>query len=115
MKLVLLPFLLALTATDLVRDDGQYEHVSPEIRRWFHDLRSPDGGSYCCDETDCLRTEAHLKDDHWQARAPDGKWIDIPPTRVIQDRGNPVGEPILCATWGFDGWHVLCFVPGALL
>ncbi|MEZ5888925.1 MAG: hypothetical protein R3D52_00900 [Xanthobacteraceae bacterium] len=114
MKVILLPLLFAVTAA-LARDRGQYEHVSPEIRRWFRDLRSPDGHSFCCDEVDCLRTEAHLSGDHWRARAPDGKWIDIPPNRVIHDRGNPVGEPILCATWAFDGWNVLCFVPGALL
>lgn len=114
MRVILLPLLFAVTAA-LARDRGQYEHVSPEIRRWFRDLRSPDGHSFCCDEVDCLRTEAHLSGDHWRARAPDGKWIDIPPNRVIHDRGNPVGEPILCETWAFDGWNVLCFVPGALL
>ena len=115
MKIILLSLLLGGTAA-LARDYGQYEHVPPEIRRWFRDLRSPDGGEFCCDVSDCLRTEAHLSDNHWQARAPDGRWIDIPPSRVITDRGNPVGEPILCATWALGGlWHVRCFVPGALL
>jgi hypothetical protein len=114
MKSMLLLLLLFLAGTAaLARDDGQYQHVAPAIRRWFHDLRSPRGG-FCCDETDCLRTEARLSGNRWQARARDGKWIDIPPSAVIKDRGNPIGEPILCASWAVDGWYVRCFVPGAL-
>ena len=115
MRTILLWLLLA-SPTTLARDYGQYEDVSPTTRQWFRDLRSPEG-AFCCDEADCLRTEAHLSDDHWQARAPDGRWIDIPPGRVITDRGNPVGEPVLCATWALSSgsWNVLCFVPGALL
>ena len=114
MRTILLSLFVASTTT-LARDYGQYEDVSPAIREWFRGLRSPQG-IFCCDEADCRRTEAHLSDNHWQARAPDGKWIDIPPDRVITDRFNPVGEPILCATWALSSgsWNVLCFVPGAL-
>ena len=61
-------------------------------------------------------SKAHIMESRWQARAPDGSWLSIPPTRVIHDRGNPVGEPILCAARGPDGeWRVLCFVPGGLM
>ena len=112
---LLLPLLLA-TLPALARDYGQYENVPPATRQWFRDLRSPDGSIRCCDESDCARTEAHIMESRWQARAPDGSWLSIPPTRVIHDRGNPVGEPILCAARGPDGeWRVLCFVPGGLM
>jgi hypothetical protein len=116
MRTIFLLLLLGST-TALARDYGQYEDVPPAVREWFRDLRSPNGGAFCCDVADCLRTEAQLSDDHWRARAPDGTWIEIPPGSVITDRGNPLGEPILCATWALNSgsWNVLCFVPGALL
>ena len=113
----LLSLVLLLAGTSaLARDYGQYEHVPPAIRQWFRDLRSPDGSIRCCDESDCARTEAHITEGRWQARAPDGSWLTVPPTRVVHDRGNPLGQPILCAAQEPDGeWQVLCFVPGALM
>jgi hypothetical protein len=113
MKAVLLLLLVVGTAV-FARDYRQYEHAPAEIRQWFRDLRSPDGVS-CCEVTDCRRTEAHLSEGRWQARAPDGSWVAVPRGRVIHDRGNPIGEPILCATQEDGTWLVFCFVPGALL
>jgi hypothetical protein len=111
-----LPFVLLLAITTaLARDYGQYEHVSPVIREWFRNLRSPDGSISCCDVSDCARTEAYMTENRWRARAPDGSWLFIPSGRVIRDKGNPVGEAILCVGRGSDGeWQVFCFVPGAL-
>ena len=114
MKSFLIALLFSGTAI-LARDQGQYEHVPPAIRQWFRDLRPPDGSIHCCDVADCLRTEAHLSESRWRARAPDGSWLTVPQHRVIHNRGNPVGEPVLCAAQGPDGdWWVLCFVPAAL-
>ena len=112
MKSFLIALLFSGTAI-LARDRGQYEHVPPAIRQWFR--RPPDGSIHCCDVADCLRTEAHLSESRWRARAPDGSWLTVPQHRVIHNRGNPVGEPVLCAAQGPDGdWWVLCFVPAAL-
>jgi hypothetical protein len=114
MRSVLLGLLL-ITAQALARDYGQYENVPAEVRQWFRELRSPDGSISCCDVADCLRTEAQISEYRWQARAPDGTWLLVPSGRVIRNRGNPVGEPILCAGRGPDGeWQVFCFVPGML-
>ena len=92
MKSLRLALLLAGTAA-LARDYGQYEHVPPATREWFRNLRSPDGSIRCCDESDCARTEAHITENLWQARAPDGSWLTVLPTRVIHDRGNPGSKP----------------------
>ena len=82
---------------------------------WFESLHSPETGISCCNKLDCHPTEAELRAGHWWARAPDNQWLEVPPLRVIHDRGNPVGQPILCAIPNETGWIVLCFVPGALM
>jgi hypothetical protein len=113
---MLLILLLFAGNPAIAHDYGEHESVSPATRQWFRDLRSPETSIQCCDVSDCLRTEAHVSQNRWKARAPDGSWLIVPPTRVITDRGNPVGEPILCAVNKGEGsWLVLCFVPGALL
>jgi hypothetical protein len=115
MKSIILTLFVA-SGIAVVRDNGQYGHVAPEIRQWFRELLTPDGAVVCCDLSDCLPTEAYISADKWQARAPDGRWVTVPSGRVVTHRGNPIGEPILCAIPAGDGSYVvLCFVPGALL
>ena len=84
---------------------------------WFESLQSPATGIRCCGGDDCLPTEAELREGRWWSRTPDGVWHEEPANIVIHDRGNPVGQPILCAVPnGVDGgFTVLCFVPGALI
>lgn len=83
---------------------------------WFESLEVPGSpGSRCCGGEDCLPTEDETRDNLWWARTPDGIWHRVPPERVITDRGNPVGPPILCSIPNPDGGYtILCFVPGAL-
>jgi hypothetical protein len=134
----------ALTAMVLVifigrasaRDYGY--NNPPEIRHWFKSLERPDmpgtrGNRSCCDVSDCHRTEFTLKDGHYRARlgrlisgsSPPAweltEWVDIPDDRVIKDKGNPVGEAVIChgeATINGDPTvrvpHIYCFVPGNL-
>jgi hypothetical protein len=94
------------------RDDGQYQDVPGHLRDWFAALKNPRTGRSCCDESDCARTEVRMRGDGWDARAPDGSWITVPPESIVVDQGNPTGEPILCSMPGDEGWRVLCFVPG---
>ena len=111
--IVLAAHIVGLTLVVSARDYGQYEDVPQHIRDWFKALKSPRYGNSCCDESDCARTEARTHGDQWEARAPDGSWVVIPPDRIVLDQGNPTGEPILCASdSGEARWRVLCFVPG---
>jgi hypothetical protein len=71
-----------------------------------------DDGRSCCDESGCARTEARSRGATWEAKAPDGSRITVPPESIVVDQGNPTGEPILCAYESETGWRVLCFVPG---
>jgi hypothetical protein len=96
------------------RDRGQYNDVPRYIRNWFKALRNP-LGTYCCDQSDCARTEARTIGNQWQAKTPNGAWIAIPDDKVVHNQGNPTGEPILCTLENREkelGWEVLCFVPG---
>jgi len=69
-SILLLGLLLFTTARTLARDYGLYANVPAEVRQWFRELRSPDGSISCCDVADCLRTEAQISGNRWQARAP---------------------------------------------
>jgi hypothetical protein len=48
----IVPLLLVMCLPALARDNGQYNNVSPEIRQWFQDQKSPKAGGLCCSEAD---------------------------------------------------------------
>lgn len=41
----------------------------------------------CCEEADCARTEARIRGGGWEAKAPDGTWVVVPPESVVSSRG----------------------------
>lgn len=93
--------------------DPNGEHANSPLRGWFKSLTNPKTGAGCCDISDCKRTEATIVGDHYRAVAPDGAWLDIPNDAIVVNRGNPTGEPILCALPKVGGgWQIYCFVPG---
>ena len=96
------------------RDDGRYANVPTHIRNWFKRLKNQRTGLPCCDQADCARTEARTRGNRWEAKAPDGSWVTVPPEHVVNNQGNPTGEPILCSYMSFEGnwWDVYCLVPG---
>lgn len=100
-------------------NNGQWNDLPDHVRSWFKSLRSP-GGVHCCDVADGHRTD-------WEARAtgyyipnpidPAGEWIAVPPSAVLHDAGNPVGDAIVW--WNLieidedqTGVFIRCFVPG---
>lgn len=91
--------------------DGKYKN-SP-YSKWFKSLKQPGSGASCCDVTDCKRTEFTIEGNSYRAIV-NGKWMDVPPEKVISNVGNPVGQAIVCypvtATQPSD---IFCFVPGA--
>ena len=88
--------------------------------KWYKSLKMQGTNSRCCTQLDCQPTEAEVRNDHWWARDPDGNWIESPDDAVVRDKGNPVGQPILCMIIAADEFttdvfrQVLCFVPGGL-
>jgi hypothetical protein len=88
--------------------------------QWYESLTLPGTTDRCCGGSDCKPTEAEIRNNHWWARDSDGKWIEVPDNAVIRDKGNPVGQPILCMIIAADEFtndlfrQVRCFVPGGL-
>ena len=78
--------LLVLCVPALARDDGQYESVSPDTRRWFRDQKSPMTGALCCDEADGSQAQEDIRNGHywttWPAVSP--TWYPVPDEVVIR-------------------------------
>lgn len=79
---------------------------------WMHSLERNDGGGRCCNLHDCKVARARIGADGWEAMNQLGAWVKVPDDKIIRNRGNPTGEPVLC--W-LPTPGVLCFVepPGA--
>jgi hypothetical protein len=116
------------------RDLGQWGESSPETRAWFQSLRQPDRPSVpCCGESDGYwcddvhvrggNTYCTIDDDRddeplHRPHIPVGTEILIPPNKLGNYPGNPVGHSIvfMAISRGFDnevngtGSYVYCFV-----
>jgi hypothetical protein len=117
----LLVFLFC-SAAAVGRDNGQYSNVPDHIRKWFNEQVSPENGRSCCSIADGLETQEQIRDGQYWVLI-EGKWYAVPPSRVIHNKGNPVGRPVV---WyqifpsPDDGdapivpeINIQCFVPGA--
>ena len=106
----------AVSATVAAMDRGQFENVSPEIRAWFENMRSPNG-IMCCSYADGHRTGYDMREGQYWVPI-EGKWYPVPPEAVIKTE-NPVGEAIV---WYLhkgpetdlprgEWYRIICFVP----
>lgn len=97
-------------AAALAHDNGQFTNVSPAVRTWFRDVRSPSGVP-CCDIADGHRTDFQMrKNQYWVPI--NGTWMPVPPQAVVNNAGNPVGDAVVWYS-AYDGRVVIrCFVPG---
>ena len=107
----------------IARDTGQFENVPDHIRKWFNEQVSPETGRSCCSIADGFETQEQIRDGQYWVLI-EGKWFPVPPSRIIHNRGNPVGRPIV---WyqkfplpndddempAVPEINILCFVPGA--
>jgi hypothetical protein len=94
----------------VAHDNGQFGDVPPQVRAWFHSVRSAKGIP-CCDIADGHRTEFDMRKDLYWVPV-DGNWIPVPPDAVLKDAGNPIGDAVVW--YSVYGGQVIirCFVPG---
>lgn len=115
-----------------------HDHVNPNFDSWYQSLQRPDtagnsqgyfGGGIlsCCNKSDCHETEAEIRDNDWWARLvvrdSDGSetkrdWVRVPPEKIIRNKANPTGSPVICHTLAWNGTTlaptnvtIYCFVP----
>ena len=89
----------------------------PALVPFFHSLIAPDTGYGCCSESDCRPVRTRVHEGREQVYigietypgAPN-TWIDIPDSKRLSPRENPVGEPVAC--WDVR-YGLMCFVQGA--
>jgi hypothetical protein len=106
---VLLAGLMAFGSGAFAIDNGQYEHVPPEIRAWFKSVIAPNGVP-CCDISDGHRTEYDVRNGAYWVPI-EGTWMMVPERAVIRDRGNPVGEAVVWYVHHRGSVIISCFVP----
>jgi hypothetical protein len=105
--------LLVLCVPALARDNGQYESVSPDIRQWFRDQKSPMTGALCCDEADGSQAQEDIRHGHywttWPAVSP--TWYPVPDEVVIK-APNKVGHPVVWSYFENGQLRIRCYAPG---
>ena len=97
--------------------DGRFTN-SP-LKPWFDQLKS--GKGLCCSFADGYVVEDadwESKDGHYRVRIPtkqDGsevEWVDVPDDAVIEEP-NKSGRTMVWPMYGYLGYTVRCFMPGA--
>jgi hypothetical protein len=112
---------LAMIASALARDNGQWADSPAAVRQWFQSLMQPDNPYLsCCGEADAFEADSfEVEGDHYIAIITDGKGVIPPGTRIPVpnakmkwDAGNPTGHGIIFI--GAQG-QVYCYVaPGGV-
>ena len=90
-------------------DNGQYDHVPPDIRAWFKSVIAPNGVP-CCDISDGHRTNYDVREGAYWVPI-EGTWMEVPARAVIRDHGNPVGEAVVWYVHHRGSIVISCFVP----
>ena len=97
----------------LARDNGQYESVSPDIRQWFRDQKSPMTGALCCDEADGSQAQEDIRNGHywttWPARIL--HLVSVPDEVVIKV-ANKIGHPLVWSYFENGQLKIRCYAPG---
>ena len=97
-------------------DREELRDSPPHVRRWFEQMRSPQGRP-CCSYADGFRTEYDMKENRYWIPI-ENVWHPVPPEVVIYDQGNPFAQavvwynPILVDGKPSGNYNILCFVPG---
>lgn len=105
-------FVAAFLLPAQARDVGQVPANSPHAQ-WFKSLKQPGTGMSCCDVSDCHKVEFDVRAEQYVAKI-EGRWVLIPPEKIVHDAGNPTGSAVACYLSSENGIHLYCFIPGAL-
>ena len=111
-RLALCVWLIAMTALTRAAfafDNGQYDHVPPDIRAWFKSVIAPNGVP-CCDISDGHRTDYDVRAGSYWVPI-EGQWMEVPERAIIRDRGNPVGQAVVWYVHHRGAIIISCFVP----
>ena len=92
------------------KDNGQFENVPDDVRKWFKSVISPKGIP-CCDVSDGHRTDYDMREVSFWVPI-EGDWMQVPESAVIRDAGNPVGEAVVWYVRHRGAIIISCFVPG---
>ena len=90
----------ALNCAALAFDNGQYDHVPPDIRAWFKSVIAPNGVP-CCDISDGHRTEYDVRGGNYWVPI-EGQWMEVP---------NPIGHAVVWYVHHRGAIIISCFVP----
>ncbi len=101
----LAPMLLLLAGIAAARG-APPENADPSLAPWFQSLRQPGTGISCCSIADCRTTDYRTTARGYEALV-DGRWLAVPPDRVLQETENPTGRAVVCY---LPGKGILCFV-----
>ena len=105
-----------LVSTAAPVDPEELRNVNPKIRKWFEEMKSPQG-KLCCSYADGHRTEYDMRENQYWIPINE-VWTPVPPDVVILDQGNPFMEAVawynpILENGKPTGQHkILCFVPG---
>ena len=91
---------------------GQWDNVTPEVRKWFQSLIAPDTGISCCGSADGYPVKSWVTNgpEYFDVILEDGREFKrVPAAKRTYRFGNPTGKDIL-----FVGQNdtIYCFVIG---
>ncbi len=72
-------------------------NADPRLAPWFRSLLQPGTEISCCSLSDCHETDYRVTADHYEALIT-GKWVIVPPNKILQRTDNPTGRAVVCWT-----------------
>jgi len=82
------------------------ENADSSLAPWFESLKQPGTRVGCCSVADCRPVDSRIVEDHYEALIA-GRWMRVPPGRVLDHVPNPIGRAVACWT---PSYGILCFV-----
>ena len=109
---------IAFAAVSEGRDNGQYAHVSKDIKAWIERLIDQ-AGVNCCSTADGvqpLEVEWDIGANHYRVKV-DNRWLTVPDSAVVRGP-NRLGHAVVWLYYELDlerdveDTYVRCFPPG---